>query len=587
MKWRGRRLDLLLGAAAIGLDLLLSGKSAVPGQTWIVVLFAVLVGAPMALLRHFPTPVGLYLAGLAIFTDQIGSFTANTAQLLLCVAIVMTGHLRGWRGLAVVLPPAFVATATNLADPGLALTPGTWIFTVGIPLLPALVGLYLRRPAARLRELDFTADALLAGGGVALAVLGTWRYWHDGFSHVWISGMFVVVAGSALGLARRLPGLIFMVEGALLVVSDDSFPAATSTLTILVEVSIAIFAMRVTSWTWTVLVYLAGSGLAAVSVVSQNTDITPTRVFTLMALSVAPIAIGRYLAARQVAADSERARVRESEQLAVARLRADQLAERERIAREVHDIVAHHVGAMVLRANAARYAMPDGPVGEALTDIRDTGHQVLQDLRGLLALLRDPGGAPELTADPAEVVRESAERVGAAGLLVELHLDPATAAAPLVTRASAARIVQEGLTNVLKHAGPGTRVRVRVAATDKGLDVEVANDRPPTARPAAEAARDRSASARLETEAARDRSAVAVPSGGPAPEAPEDRSPSSVRLAAVGAGAAPEPGSVLPSSGQGLAGMRERARALGGTLTAGPDEHGGWRLSALLPVSGP
>ncbi|MEV5504478.1 ATP-binding protein, partial [Nonomuraea fuscirosea] len=182
------------------------------------------------------------------------------------------------------------------------------------------------------------------------------------------------------------------------------------------------------------------------------------------------------------------------------------------------------VGAMVLRASAARYTAPDGPVADALNDIRETGHQVLQDLRDLLDLLRDPDRQPDLLANPADVVRESAERMAAAGLLVDLDLDPATDQAPLIARTSAARIVQEGLTNVLKHAGPGTRVRVTVSPAEEGLDVEIRNGRPPTA---------------IER---------------------------------------------LPSSGRGLAGMRERVRTVGGTLSAGPDGEGGWLLAAHLPT---
>ncbi|MEV4303421.1 hypothetical protein [Nonomuraea sp. NPDC049624] len=179
---------------------------------------------------------------------------------------------------------------------------------------------------------------------------------------------------------------------------------------------------------------------------------------------------------------------------------------------------------MVLRAGAARYADPGGPSSQALTDIRDTGHQVLEDLRGLLDLLRDPGKQPDLPADPATVMRQSAERMSAAGLLVELDIDPEVARAPLLARVSAARIVQEGLTNVLKHAGAGTWVRVSLTAAPGGLAVKVRNGPPP-----------------------------AAPLG-------------------------------LPSSGQGLRGIRERAHALGGTLTAGPAEDGGWLLTVLLPT---
>ncbi|MEU4548574.1 sensor histidine kinase [Nonomuraea dietziae] len=523
MRWRGVAPDVLLAASGVALDLLMSGKAgAGAAPDWLVPVFAVLVGAPMGFVRRRPVHVSLYLAAFLLFTDQIEAFTSNTAQILLCVAIGATGYLRGWLATLVAVVPGALATGLNIADPGTGFTGAAWVYSVGIPLLPALVGRYLRGPAGRLKEPEITPDVLLAGAGVAVAVLGTWPMWHTSEQPAWVIVSFVVVAGLALGVARRLPAVVFVVEGALLLLSNRAFSAATSTVHVLLLISVGVFAMRVASWFWNLVVYVAASFLASLVVVGSEGTVTGLKVGLMLVVVATPIAIGRYAGARQSAAEAERLRVRESERLAIAQLRADQLAERERIAREVHDIVAHHVGAMVLRASAARYAAPDGPVADALADIKETGHQVLEDLRGLLDVLRDPGGDAALLADPADVVTESAERMIAAGLLVDLDVDPALGEAPLVARASAARIVQEGLTNVLKHAGPGTAVRVGLAAGDGELLVEVSNDRPPTVR---------------------------------------------------------EP---LPSSGQGLAGMRERAKALGGTLSAGPDG-GGWRLSVTLP----
>ncbi|MEV0587534.1 histidine kinase [Nonomuraea sp. NPDC050310] len=526
MRWRELRLDVPLGVAGSGLDLMVSACDTEDSVSLLRLAgMALLVGAPMALVRHRPVPVTLVLAAVAVLTDQMGSFSANTAQIMLCLATGVVAYTHGWRVTLAVLPVTAAATAVNLADPGLALTATAWFFTVAISLLPCLIGLYLRRPALRGVHLDLTADLMLAGAGLAISVLSTWSDWKSGFEPIWVSGLFVVLGGAVLGLARRLPGLVFLLEAAMLVVGDRYFPAVSGTFMILMGISVAVFAMRVGSWGWTIVVYLVSSAVAASRFVNAVADITPVRVLTLVSLTVVPVAIGRYLGARQAAAEAERLRAAESVRLAAAQLRADRLAERERLAREVHDIVAHHVGAMVLRAGAARYAAPEGPAAEALADIRETGHQVLEDLRGLLEVLRDPEAEPELLADPADVLRESAERMSAAGLHVELDLDPEASQAPLVTRASAARIVQEGLTNVLKHAGPGTTVHVRVAgAAGGGLDIEIANTRPPA------------------------------------------------------------PGPVLPSSGQGLTGMRERARALGGSLSAGPDGEGGWRLTALLPA---
>ncbi|MFC4116104.1 sensor histidine kinase [Nonomuraea zeae] len=526
MRWRGVPLDVLLAVSGVGLDLLTTwhaGDTAyLPAEMNIPM--ALLAGLPMGLVRRWPVPVTLYLAVLLFVTDQLESFTSNTAQILICVAIGVAGYRSGWRATLLAAVPAILATAFNMADPGIALNSNMWMYSVLLPVFPAMLGAYLRGSAERLEERDVTPDALLAAGGVAITVLSTWTSWHSGPQPVWVVGLLAVVGGLSLGVARRLPGLVFLLQGVLLVSADTYLNVAVNTCVILTLIAIGVFAMRVSSWAWMTVAYAAGCLLTAIAVVADGTDVTPFRVGVLMTLVATPIAIGRYLGARQSAAAAERLRAEESAKAALAQVRADQLAERERIARDVHDIVAHHVGAMVLRASAARYTAPDGPVADALSDIRETGHQVLQDLRDLLDLLRDPDKQPDLLANPADVVRESAERMAAAGLVVDLDLDPATDHAPLIARASAARIVQEGLTNVLKHAGPGTRVRVAVTPSREGLNVEIQNGRPPTA---------------IER---------------------------------------------LPSSGRGLAGMRERVRAVGGTLSAGPDGEGGWLLAASLPA---
>jgi signal transduction histidine kinase len=525
MRWRGAALNIALAAAGVGIDMLTTWKAwGTPGSPAATgVLLSLLAGLPLAFVCRRPLPVALFLAGYLVYTDQAGVPTANTVQMLLILSIGAVAHTTRLGPTLAVAAVGAAATAVNLADPGLAFTRNAWYYSVAAALLPVVIGCYLKGPAGRLRERDLTPDVLLGGGGLAVAVLGTWPDWHSGAQPVWVNGMGVVLAGLSLGVVRRLPGLVFMLQTCLLLAAHQYFPEGLAAAQILCLIAAGVFAMRVASWVWTALVYLLAAGLATVAVVDEQTEITPLRVVVLMVLVATPIIIGRHLRVRQLAAESERSRVREAERLALAQLRADQLAERERIAREVHDIVAHHVGAMVLRAGAARYAAPSGPVAEALADIHSTGHQTLQDLRGLLEVLRDPGVRPDLLADPADVVKDSTERMTAAGLLVLLDLDPAADQAPLVARASAARIIQEGLTNVLKHAGPGTRVHVSVTAAPAALTVEVRNDNPPTAR---------------------------------------ER---------------------LPSSGQGLTGMRERARALGGTLTAGPAADGGWRLTALLP----
>ncbi|WP_182907000.1 sensor histidine kinase [Microbispora sp. H13382] len=531
---RGAVLDIGLAVCGTGLDVLVSAGSwsgSVP--VWVGMGFALLAGLPMGLMRRRPGPVSVYLSVLLVICDQLGAFTVNTLQVLLPISVGVLARSRGWRWTAPAAVLASAATAVNLADPGVALTGNTWFHSTGLIAAPVLIGRYLRGQEGRRREDPAPLlDLLLAGGGVALSVLTTWPYWHGGAPPVWAVALGVMLAGLALGVVRHLPGAVLLLESAALLLADHYVPRTGSSLQLLALVALGVFATRA-AWPWVAAAYALTCSVAAVVVVDDPADVTAFRVVALMTMVTAPVAIGRYVGVRQ-------AQARHAAELAAERARAGRLAERERIAREVHDIVAHHVGAMVLRASAAQYAGASGPAAEALADIRDTGHRVLEDLRGLLAVLRDPGeslgpdlgpdpGADlalaDMLADPDDVLRDAVARMSAAGLLVDLRLSAEAERAPLVVRASAARIVQEGLTNVLKHAGPGARAEVSVAMRPDALTVEVRNG-PGTSRP---------------------------------PEA-------------------------LPSHGQGIAGMRERARAFGGHVTAGPAGDGGWRLTASLPV---
>ncbi|OPG13467.1 histidine kinase dimerization/phosphoacceptor domain-containing protein [Microbispora sp. GKU 823] len=132
--------------------------------------------------------------------------------------------------------------------------------------------------------------------------------------------------------------------------ADQYVPRTGNSLQLLALVALGVFATRAT-WPWVAAAYALTCSVAAIVVVDDPGDVTPFRVVALMTMVTAPVAIGRYAGVRQ-------AQARHAAELAAERARAGRLAERERIAREVHDIVAHHVGAMVLRASAAQYAGP-------------------------------------------------------------------------------------------------------------------------------------------------------------------------------------------------------------------------------------
>jgi len=197
--------------------------------------------------------------------------------------------------------------------------------------------------------------------------------------------------------------------------------------------------------------------------------------------------------------------------------------ERARIARELHDVVAHAVGVMVIQAGAAEAVVRSDPAAaqEALAAIRATGKQALSDLRRMLGLLRESDEAltpqPQL-ADVAELV----ERVRQAGLPVELELDGDPTRLPPAIALTAFRVAQEALTNALKHA-PGAATRLAVHVGDRAVVIEAVN-----------AAANGTASA--------------------------------------------------AGSEHGLVGMRERVELYRGRLEARPERDGGFRVRATIPL---
>src|ERR1700735_5199680 len=150
------------------------------------------------------------------------------------------------------------------------------------------------------------------------------------------------------------------------------------------------------------------------------------------------------------------------------------VAERARIARELHDIVAHHLSVVVLQAAGAQASAKPAP--QALAKIERSGREALTEMRRLLGVLREPAEGAALAPQPglAELAA-LAEGVRAAGLPVRLAIDGGTAALPAAVGVSAYRIVQEALTNVLKHAGPAS-ADVTVGCVDGAVVIEVTDD---------------------------------------------------------------------------------------------------------------
>ena len=207
-------------------------------------------------------------------------------------------------------------------------------------------------------------------------------------------------------------------------------------------------------------------------------------------------------------------------------------AERARIARELHDVVAHNVSVMIVQADGASYVMDSSPeqAKQALATIAGTGRQALEEMRRLLGLLRSADTVGEYVPQPGvEQLPDLLEQVRNAGLPVAFTLEGEPRELPRGVELTAYRIVQEALTNARKHGGPTASASVRIRFDDRGLDMLIEDN-------------GRGASAEL----ARD--------GG------ED------------------------GFGHGLIGMRERVGMVGGTLDAGPRPGGGFRINAVLPL---
>ena len=194
------------------------------------------------------------------------------------------------------------------------------------------------------------------------------------------------------------------------------------------------------------------------------------------------------------------------------------------IARELHDVVAHNVSVMTVQAGMARLVVKDDPerAQEAIGVVEEAGRRALDELRHLLGVLRPATASGEIAPQPAlSQVQDLVDQLRQTGMSISLVAD-VPSELPVRVDLFAYRIVQEALTNVLKHGGVDAEAHVRIEETDGRLDIEVTDSGTAT--------------------------------------------------------------STLPGSGQGIVGMHERAILLGGTFEAGQRPEGGFRVLARLPM---
>jgi signal transduction histidine kinase len=253
---------------------------------------------------------------------------------------------------------------------------------------------------------------------------------------------------------------------------------------------------------------------------NASPDLAEMTTLSAVVLLAAGALAGRRETQRQLAAQQ---RISDTE-----RTRRALLEERTRIARELHDVVAHHMSVIAIQAEAAPYRVPDPPeeLARSFATIRTTATEGIRELRRVVGVLRaegaddDPGPQPSL-----ERLDELVASLEGAGLQVTVEVNGTPRSLPVGVELSAYRIVQEALSNAVRHA-PGSQVRVELRYRPDGLALRVVN--------------------------------------GPARSQP-----------------------VPPSrgSGHGVLGMRERAAMLGGELTAEPRPDGGYAVTAVLPTT--
>lgn len=357
-------------------------------------------------------------------------------------------------------------------------------------------------------------DAALA---LAVAVLGQAEVWANARIHPrGTAAACELVLGIALAWRRRFPLVTLLVVGIASTAEALAGVPLQEPLVPLVASVIAIYSL-VSSASAERAFAGAVIGLAAIAVqtASQHKGIG-NFLFGLVFLLAA------WVSGRTVHARTSRAEQLEHEQ--EAREAAAAEGERRRIARELHDIVSHNLAMLVVQAGAAEQLLERDPqrAREALRSIRQTGHEAIGEMGTLLSLVR---GATSDSRDPQPSLADLEgliEKTSEAGLPVELEIVGQRVPLAPAVELSAYRIVQEGLTNALKHAG-GAKTRVAIRFRPEELELEVSDD---------------------------------------------------------GGGANGTTG-----SRRGLAGMRERVEVFGGQLAAGPRSDGGWTLRATLPLS--
>ena len=353
----------------------------------------------------------------------------------------------------------------------------------------------------------------------------------EGFGQVPVAGVIsAVVTTTPLALRRIRPLTVFWVVFSCAVVTNIYLNSVTFIVIVLAAYSAVVHSR----YRGAALISVPLAGLIVTAIFPNSSPPVPGRIAALFVL--VPVAlVGNAVQTWRRRADDSQARLRDAQaehEAATARALA---AERTRIAGELHDVVTHNVSVMVVQAGAARRVLAASPdeATTALLAVEASGRTAMIELQHLLGLLspvdgmQSPGEEPPRPQPGLDRLRPLIDRVAAAGLPAELTVSGWPHALPPGLDLAAYRVVQEALTNVMKHAGQA-RTAVRLDYRPDELIIDVSDDGPPAAAPTAN-----------------------------------------------------------PDGGRGLLGLRERVSLYGGAFDAGPRPAGGWRVTARLPLDAP
>jgi signal transduction histidine kinase len=385
----------------------------------------------------------------------------------------------------------------------------------------------LRTVAGMARRVDLVlVDVVVAGALLAILEAQTWSA--IGGQHRVAAAAIELLMCAAVAVRRRwlwpaMNAVIFLaVVGVALYGSSAPGPkgAASALIPILLLYAGGAFLTGVRSW----LLLAYGCALLVYGAATQP-DALQNLVFNAPIFGGLPFAVGRWARERREREQASRERAERIDAERELRVRAAALGERARLAREIHDVVAHSVSVMVIQAAGARAVMDGEPdrASAALSSVERAGREALAEMRRLLGVLGDGERLRALAPQPGvEDLAELVRAACAAGLPASIRVEGEPVIVPAGLSLCAYRVVQEALTNSIKHAGPA-RAEVAVRWRPDVLELEIADD-------------------------------------GPGP----------VRS---------------PRGGHGLMGMRERTALHGGSVSTGPRPGGGFAVCARIPLA--